>query len=88
MRFGEFPGGPVVRTQRFHCGGPGSILLGELRSCKLHSEAKLKKKKKMRFNSWQLTHCLGEVHHSEMPWPLKAIWSLRFTKPSLHILLE
>ena len=20
---GEFPGGPVVRTLRFHCGGPG-----------------------------------------------------------------
>ena len=23
--FREFPGGPVVRTQRFHCCGPGSI---------------------------------------------------------------
>ena len=22
---GEFPGGPVVRTWRFHCRGPGSI---------------------------------------------------------------
>ena len=22
---GEFPGGPVVRTQPFHCRGPGSI---------------------------------------------------------------
>ena len=21
----EFPGGPVVRTRRFHCRGPGSI---------------------------------------------------------------
>ena len=21
----EFPGGPMVRTQRFHCQGPGSI---------------------------------------------------------------
>ena len=21
----EFPGGPVVRTRCFHCGGPGSI---------------------------------------------------------------
>ena len=30
----EFPGGPVIRTQRFHCQGPGSIPSGWLRSCK------------------------------------------------------
>ena len=25
MNKGDFPGGPVVRTPRFHCRGPGSI---------------------------------------------------------------
>ena len=25
IELGEFPGGPVVRTQRFHCRSPGSI---------------------------------------------------------------
>ena len=28
----DFPGGPVVRTLRFHCRGTGSILVRELRS--------------------------------------------------------
>ena len=30
----EFPGGPVVRTQGFHCWSLGSILVRELRSPK------------------------------------------------------
>ena len=25
MKFGEFTGSPVVRTQHFHCHGPGLI---------------------------------------------------------------
>ena len=36
----EFPGGPVVRTQRFHCRGLGSTLCWELRSCKPRGAAK------------------------------------------------
>ena len=34
----EFPGGPVVRTRRFHCP------VGELRTRKMRSSAKKKKK--------------------------------------------
>ena len=35
----EFPGSPVVGTPRFHCWGPGvQSLVGELGSCKLHSQ--------------------------------------------------
>ena len=42
---GQFPGGPVVRTQGFHCHGPRvQSLVGELRSHKLCSAAKKKKK--------------------------------------------
>ena len=37
----EFPGGPVVRTLRSHCWGPGvQSLVGELKSHKLHGAAK------------------------------------------------
>ena len=39
-----FPGGLVVRILGFHCHGPGSIPVGKLKSCKLLSEAKKKKK--------------------------------------------
>ena len=42
----EFPGGPVVRTWRFHCQARVRSLVGELRSCKSLGEAKKKKKKK------------------------------------------
>ena len=38
----ELPGGPVVRTQWFHCNGRFQSLVGELRSCKLCSRAKKK----------------------------------------------
>ena len=37
--FREFPGGPVVRTPRFHCRGTGSSLVRELRSRMLCSTA-------------------------------------------------
>ena len=39
----DFPGGSVVRTLCFHCGGEGSIPGGELRSCKLCATAEKKK---------------------------------------------
>ena len=40
----EFPGGPVVRTQCFHCLGPGvQSLVRELRYCKLYGTARKKK---------------------------------------------
>ena len=43
----EFPGGPVVRTLRFHCPGPRvQSLVGELGSQEPHGIAKKKKKKK------------------------------------------
>ena len=42
----EFPGGLVVRTPGFHCMAQFKSLIGELRSCKLHSTAKKKKEKK------------------------------------------
>ena len=42
----EFPGGPVVRTPRFHCWGPGVLsLVRELRSHKPHGSAKKTNKK-------------------------------------------
>ena len=48
--YGEFPGGPVVRTQHFHCQGEGGAwvpsLVEELRSHKPHSEAPLSNKRK------------------------------------------
>ena len=42
----EFPGGPVVRTQRFHCQGRVRSLVWELRSHKPCGAAKKKKKRK------------------------------------------
>ena len=40
---GEFPGGPVVRTPRFHCRGAGfDSLVRELRSRRPCSMAKIK----------------------------------------------
>ena len=43
----ELPGDPVVRTPHFHCQGPGvQALVGELRSHKLHGEAKKNPKTK------------------------------------------
>lgn len=35
MQAGELPGGPVVRSQCFHCRAQASILVGELRPHKL-----------------------------------------------------
>ena len=40
---GEFPGGPMVRTQCFHCQGPGSILIGKRRFRKQCGTVKKKK---------------------------------------------
>ena len=40
MFWGEFPGGPVAKTQHFHCQGPGSTPGQELKSHKLHDAAK------------------------------------------------
>ena len=40
--YGDFSGGPAVRTLRFHCRGPGSVPGWGLRSCKSHSTAKKK----------------------------------------------
>ena len=42
----DFPGGPVVRTQHYHCQGPCSIPGQELRSFKPHGTAEKKEKKK------------------------------------------
>ena len=41
----EFPGSPVVRTLALNAEGPGSSLVRELRSHKLHGAAKRKKKR-------------------------------------------
>ena len=47
LQFREFPGSPVVRTQHFHCHGPGSIPGQETQiSCTEHYQVK---KKKQRF---------------------------------------
>ena len=41
----DFPGGPVVKTPRFHCRGPGILsLVGELRSNVPRGAAKKRKK--------------------------------------------
>ena len=47
--FGEFPGGPVVRTQCFHCQGRIGSLVMELRSCKLRGQKNERKKKEKHF---------------------------------------
>ena len=44
----EFPGSPVVRTQRFHCWVRVQSLVGELRSHKLCGMAKKEKKQKQK----------------------------------------
>ena len=42
-----FPGGPAVKTPRFHCRGTRvRSLVGELRSCMARGTAKKKKRKK------------------------------------------
>ena len=51
--YGEFPGGPVVRTWCFHSREPGfNLLIGELRSYKPHGCGKRKKKKKKERKKW------------------------------------
>ena len=42
---GEFPGGPVVRTQHFHCRGPGSIPSRETKILQAAWRGQKKKKK-------------------------------------------
>ena len=45
IKFGEFPGSPVVRPRRVHCQAWVGSLVGELRSHKPHGAAK-----KIKFN--------------------------------------
>ena len=42
----EFPGGPMVRTQRFHCWGPGSVPGWGIKTLQVtwHGQKKTKKK--------------------------------------------
>lgn len=54
----RFPGGPVVRTRCFHCSGPGSILVGELRSCKPSSLVRKQNKSENRDFSGSLVATL------------------------------
>ena len=42
----DFPGGLTVRIPGCHCCGPGSFLVKEMRSCKLHGTAKKNERKK------------------------------------------
>ena len=51
---GEFAGGLVVRIRRFHCHGPGSSLVRELRSRKLHRVAKRKKENRKKKNGQRI----------------------------------
>ena len=54
MELREFPGGPVVRTPRFHCRGHRfESLVRELGSCKPHSVAKKKKELKLSTKDFQ-----------------------------------
>ena len=76
----EFPGGPVVRTWRYRCWGPGSIPGQGLRSCKPWSTAKKENKK-----SWVdfvmqhgCLHCL--LSHS-----CETSKSVRVTEPRTNI---
>ena len=65
----EFPGGPVVRTPRFHfhCRGPElDPSSRELRSCKLCSVAKKKERKKYQLNF----HCSQWVMFPSLRWSL------------------
>ena len=59
MEPGDFPGGPVVKTPRFHCRGHGvPSLVGELRSYMPRGTAK----KKMLWNKTKVVvepHCEG-----------------------------
>ena len=56
----EFTGGLLVRIPGFHCLGPCSSLVGELRSHKLHSMAKKLKKKN---NTFKLNNTLKFTEH-------------------------
>ena len=49
MKFREFPGGPVVRTPRFHCRGPG-LLPGRATKIPKATWRGQKKKKKKKFS--------------------------------------
>ena len=53
---GEFPGGPVVRIQHFHCHSPGSVLVGKLIFCKPHSTAKLINYKNKKHKNFRTCH--------------------------------
>ena len=51
---GEFPGGPVIRTQHFHCQGPGLIpgqgnKIPQVMQCKKRKRKKKKHIKSMNF---------------------------------------
>ena len=63
----EFPGGPVVRTWPFHCGGPGSVpgrgtKILQASRC---SQEKRKKKKKKKEKKNTVENC--QVYRSPVP---------------------
>ena len=58
---GEFPGGPVVRTLRFHCRGWVQSLVGELRSHKPNGVAKKKKNRENEILQYATTQMNLEV---------------------------
>ena len=95
VNFREFPSGPVVRTPPFHCWESRFILIGELRSHRLHG-ADLpppKKKKSEIYVMWIISHFLNTapttvlldlVHGAQFanpcPWAESESWSLMLPK--------
>ena len=90
----EFPGGPVVRTWRFHCRGPGLIPGWELRSRKLRGSQSGGKEKIAIFTSLLAT---SSPHHMEHIISIKQdlrikqdlhwIWVLLLL-PAEHVILS
>ena len=66
----EFPGSPVVRTQHFHCRGPGSILGQGIKILQAtHGMAKKERKKEnvMQFLYFNMSHFIISQQQVEVP---------------------
>ena len=68
----EFPGHPVVRTQCFHCHGPGSI---PGQGTKIMQATQPKKKKKKLYTDiyiyniyWEQVSYIGKCLHYHIEW--------------------
>ena len=80
----EFPGGPVVRTQCFHCWAQVQSLVGKLRSSRLHGAVKTKQNKLCCFNfvlkySWFTMMCSCQVCSLVIQWCVYSLYIYSFS---------